>query len=187
MNQEPFFSCSLVSTSLKTFPSPSLAWLEHSFAVVFILVEYHKEVLESGEGSIYKGGDTVVGGVGLGLKGDDKVLGLELKVASKVVYHGGGWLLAGYYNTLLESLNLTAPPLQRDPSCLEGDVRFVELFEYEIGDFSEEEIEEEEDVVEVEELGLEYFNKFLTRNELAYHKYLLYDPIHLALGDAQSS
>ncbi|GKC37391.1 hypothetical protein Tco_1049775 [Tanacetum coccineum] len=63
--------------------------------------------------------------------------------------------LAGYYNTLLESLNLTAPPLQKDPFCLEGDVRFVELFEYEIRDFSEEEIEEEEDVVEVEELSLE--------------------------------
>nr|GEU55333.1 hypothetical protein [Tanacetum cinerariifolium] len=50
-------------------------------------------------------------------------------------------------NTLLESLNLTASPLERDPSCLEGDVGFVELFkEYEIGNFSEEEI------VEVEEL-----------------------------------
>ncbi|GJW54765.1 zinc knuckle CX2CX4HX4C containing protein [Tanacetum coccineum] len=55
----------------------------------------HREVLESGEGSIYKGGDKVVGGVGLGLKGDDKVLGLELKGASKVVHHGGGWFL-GY-------------------------------------------------------------------------------------------
>ncbi|GKE34951.1 hypothetical protein Tco_1454273, partial [Tanacetum coccineum] len=42
-----------------------------------------------------QGGDKVVGGVGLGLKGSDKVLGLELKGASKVVHHGGGWLL-GY-------------------------------------------------------------------------------------------
>ncbi|GKA58877.1 hypothetical protein Tco_0758190 [Tanacetum coccineum] len=43
-------------------------------------------------------------------------------------------------DALLESLNLTALPLERD---LKGDVKFVELFkEYEIGDFSDEEIEE---------------------------------------------
>ncbi|GKB08392.1 hypothetical protein Tco_0836676 [Tanacetum coccineum] len=55
-------------------------------------------------------------------------------------------------NTLLESLKLTAPPLERDPSCLEGDVEFVELFKkYESGDFREEEIDEEEDVVELKE------------------------------------
>ncbi|GJW12594.1 hypothetical protein Tco_1578421 [Tanacetum coccineum] len=82
-------------------------------------------------------------------------------------------------NTLLESLNLTTLPFKRDPSCLEGDIRFVELFKnYEIGDFSEEEKEEEEDIVE-EELGVEYLDKFLTRNELAYHKYLLCDPVPL--------
>ncbi|GKC39388.1 hypothetical protein Tco_1051772 [Tanacetum coccineum] len=70
---------------------------------------------------------------------------------------------------LLEFLNATAPPLKRDSSYLEGDVGFVELFkEYEIGYFSEEEIEEE--VVEVEELGVEYFDKYPTRDELAYHK-----------------
>ncbi|GKE57767.1 hypothetical protein Tco_1496952, partial [Tanacetum coccineum] len=40
-----------------------------------------------------QGGDKVVGGVGLRLKGDDKVLGLKLKGASKVVHHGGGCLL----------------------------------------------------------------------------------------------
>ncbi|GKC90467.1 hypothetical protein Tco_1151116 [Tanacetum coccineum] len=56
-------------------------------------------------------------------------------------------------NTLLESLKLTAPPLERDPSCLEEDVEFVELFKkYEIGDFREEEIKEEEDVVELKEV-----------------------------------
>ncbi|GJT21879.1 hypothetical protein Tco_0891816 [Tanacetum coccineum] len=72
---------------------------------------------------------------------------------------------------LLESLNLTAPPLERDFSYLEGDIRFVKLFkEYEIGDLSEEETEEEEEVVEVEELGVEYFDKFMTKDELAYHK-----------------
>ncbi|GJS33171.1 hypothetical protein Tco_0531553 [Tanacetum coccineum] len=80
------------------------------------------------------------------------------------------------FHTLLESLNLTAPPLEREPSCLEGDVGFVELFkEYEIGDVSKEEIREEE-VEEKEELGVEYFDKFPTRDKLAYHKYLLRDP-----------
>ncbi|GJX42748.1 hypothetical protein Tco_0257738 [Tanacetum coccineum] len=44
---------------------------------------------------------------------------------------------------------------------------------YEFGDFSKEEIEEDDDVVEVEELGFEYFDKFPTRNELAYHKYIM--------------
>ncbi|GJY35317.1 hypothetical protein Tco_0420695 [Tanacetum coccineum] len=52
-------------------------------------------------------------------------------------------------DALLESLNLTALPLERD---LKGDVKFVELFkEYDIGDFSDEEIEEGEIVEEKEE------------------------------------
>ncbi|GJS37268.1 hypothetical protein Tco_0535650 [Tanacetum coccineum] len=72
-------------------------------------------------------------------------------------------------NALLESLNLTTPPLERDFFYLEGGVRFVELFkEYEIGDLSEGEIEEEE-VVEVEKVGVEYFDEFPTKEELAYH------------------
>ncbi|GKA58686.1 hypothetical protein Tco_0757999 [Tanacetum coccineum] len=58
-------------------------------------------------------------------------------------------------NALLESLNLTTPPLERDFFYLEGGVRFVELFkEYEIGDLSEGEIEEEE-VMEVEKVAFE--------------------------------
>ncbi|GKA01032.1 hypothetical protein Tco_0673697 [Tanacetum coccineum] len=46
--------------------------------------------------------------------------------------------------------------------------------EYDIflGDFSEEELEEDNDVLEEEELGVKYFDKFPTRNELAYHKQL---------------
>ncbi|GJS02501.1 hypothetical protein Tco_0319009 [Tanacetum coccineum] len=67
------------------------------------------------------------------------------------------------FNTLLESMNLAAPPLEKKPSCLE-DVGSVKLFkEYEIRDVREEEIEEEEEVVEVVEVGVEYFDKFLTR------------------------
>ncbi|GKD54203.1 hypothetical protein Tco_1287590, partial [Tanacetum coccineum] len=55
------------------------------------------------------------------------------------------------FNTLLESLNLDAPPLDREPSCLKGEVGFVVLFkEYETGDVKEEEIKEEEEVVEEE-------------------------------------
>ncbi|GJW92766.1 hypothetical protein Tco_0172438, partial [Tanacetum coccineum] len=81
------------------------------------------------------------------------------------------------FNTLLESLNLVIPPLDREYSCLEREVGFVELFkEYEIGDVRWEENEEEEEVVEVEELGVEYFDKFPTKDELAYHKYLFHDP-----------
>nr|GEY96005.1 reverse transcriptase domain-containing protein [Tanacetum cinerariifolium] len=80
------------------------------------------------------------------------------------------------FHTLLKSLDLAALPLRREPSFLKGDVGFVELFlEYEIKDISEEEIEEEE-VVEVDELGVEHFDKFSTRDELAYHLHLLRDP-----------
>nr|GFC20409.1 hypothetical protein [Tanacetum cinerariifolium] len=52
--------------------------------------------------------------------------------------------------------------------------------EYETRNISEEvkaEIEEEdEEAVEVEELGVEYFDKFPNIYELAYYKYLLHDP-----------
>ncbi|GJV20010.1 putative reverse transcriptase domain-containing protein [Tanacetum coccineum] len=52
------------------------------------------------------------------------------------------------------------------------DVGFVEFFkEYEIGNIREEEIEEEEEVVKVEELGIEYFDKFSTRDELSYQPF----------------
>ncbi|GKD42290.1 hypothetical protein Tco_1266935 [Tanacetum coccineum] len=40
-------------------------------------------------------------------------------------------------------------------------------------DSSEEELEVDEDVITGGELGVEYFDKFLTRSELAYHKYLM--------------
>ncbi|GJS22154.1 hypothetical protein Tco_0450786 [Tanacetum coccineum] len=76
------------------------------------------------------------------------------------------------FNTLLESLNLVDPPLNR-PSCLEGEVGFDELFkEYEIGDVSEEEIVGDE-------LGVEYFDKFPTRDELGYHNQVKENKIDL--------
>nr|GEY24622.1 hypothetical protein [Tanacetum cinerariifolium] len=59
-------------------------------------------------------------------------------------------------NVLPESLNLTAPPFERDCFYLEGDVRFVELFKgYEIGDLSKGETKEEDEVVEVEKVILD--------------------------------
>ncbi|GJY31330.1 hypothetical protein Tco_0414825 [Tanacetum coccineum] len=52
---------------------------------------------------------------------------------------------------------------------------FVELInKY---DPSEEELEEDDNVVVGEELGVECFDKFPTRSELAFHKYLMYAPI----------
>ncbi|GKC93957.1 hypothetical protein Tco_1159399 [Tanacetum coccineum] len=67
------------------------------------------------------------------------------------------------FNILLESLNLVASLLDRDPSCLEGEIGLVQLFkEYEIEDVRKEkekeledgDPEEEEEVVEVEELSI---------------------------------
>ncbi|GJR10053.1 hypothetical protein Tco_0792705 [Tanacetum coccineum] len=53
---------------------------------------------------------------------------------------------------------------------------FVELIKKYDG-FSEEELEEDDNVITGEELGAEYFDKFLTRSELVYHKYLMCAPI----------
>ncbi|GJX34777.1 hypothetical protein Tco_0246334 [Tanacetum coccineum] len=73
------------------------------------------------------------------------------------------------FNTLLESLNLAAPPLEREHSCLERYVGFVKLFkEFEIRDVRDEEIEEEEVVVEVEELGnFTYIMNFLIVEDIS--------------------
>ncbi|GJV69083.1 hypothetical protein Tco_1484592 [Tanacetum coccineum] len=53
-------------------------------------------------------------------------------------------------NKLLEVLDIVVPPLTSGPSCLEGEVGFVELFKkYKIRDVrieNQEEIEEEEEV-----------------------------------------
>ncbi|GKC73658.1 hypothetical protein Tco_1119541 [Tanacetum coccineum] len=53
---------------------------------------------------------------------------------------------------------------------------FVELIK-KYDDSSEEELEEEDNVVMGEELRVEYFDKFPTKSELAYHKYLMCAPI----------
>ncbi|GJS13152.1 hypothetical protein Tco_0407624 [Tanacetum coccineum] len=87
----------------------------------------------------------------------------------------------------MENVNPSSPtsPISRRVQELNKlleprEVGLVELFkEYEIGDVGEEkveELEEEEEEMEVEELGIEYFDKFPTKDELAYHKYLLHNP-----------
>ncbi|GJR23126.1 retrotransposon ORF1 [Tanacetum coccineum] len=52
---------------------------------------------------------------------------------------------------------------------------FVEIIK-KYNDSSEEELEEDESAV-TGELGIEYFDRFLTRSELAYHMYLMCAPI----------
>ncbi|GJX31869.1 hypothetical protein Tco_0241724 [Tanacetum coccineum] len=56
------------------------------------------------------------------------------------------------------------------------DVMFVELIK-KYDDSSEEGLEVNENAVTEEELGVEYFDRFPTRSELAYHKYLVCAPI----------
>ncbi|GJT07772.1 hypothetical protein Tco_0842234 [Tanacetum coccineum] len=67
------------------------------------------------------------------------------------------------------------PPSPLDPTILlitkkedDGDIMFIEIIKkYE--DSHEEELEEDENTM-AGEMGVEYFDIFLTRSELAYHK-----------------
>nr|GFB01825.1 hypothetical protein [Tanacetum cinerariifolium] len=62
--------------------------------------------------------------------------------------------------------------LDYEPSYLKGKPKAVMLFrEDDLEEEIKEEFEEEE-----EEDGLEYFNTFLTGEELKYHEYLLKNP-----------
>ncbi|GKC13028.1 hypothetical protein Tco_1009810 [Tanacetum coccineum] len=77
-----------------------------------------------------------------------------------------------------DDLEYTNPPSPPDPSISliikkinDGDVMFVELIK-KYDDFSEEELGLDENVATREELGIEYFDRFLTRSELTYHMYL---------------
>ncbi|GKE29409.1 hypothetical protein Tco_1444793, partial [Tanacetum coccineum] len=74
-------------------------------------------------------------------------------------------------NSLLESSNLVLPSSNTQFICTKEnseDTMFVEIIK-KCDDSSEEELEVDEDVVTGGELGVEYFDKFLTRSELAYH------------------
>nr|GEY91165.1 MAK10-like protein [Tanacetum cinerariifolium] len=61
------------------------------------------------------------------------------------------------------------------PKSPNEDIMFVEII-IKYDDSSEEELEEDGSTV-TRELGVEYFDRFPTRSELAYHKYLMYAPI----------
>ncbi|GJS10494.1 hypothetical protein Tco_0367290 [Tanacetum coccineum] len=81
-------------------------------------------------------------------------------------------------NLFLESLNLVPPLSDTEFVCAkenDGDVMFIEIIKN-YGDSSEEELGEDESVV-TGELEVEYFDIFLTRSELTYHKYLMCAPI----------
>ncbi|GKB69636.1 hypothetical protein Tco_0931048 [Tanacetum coccineum] len=81
----------------------------------------------------------------------------------------------------LENIN-TNPPSPPDPSISfitrkenDEDVMFIELIK-KYDESCEEELGEDESKV-TGELEVEYFDRFLTRSELAYHKYLMCGPI----------
>ncbi|GJT45550.1 hypothetical protein Tco_0954265 [Tanacetum coccineum] len=79
-------------------------------------------------------------------------------------------------NSFLESLNFVPPSSNTQFICTkenDEDVMFVELIK-KYDDSSEEELGVDGNVAIGEELGVEYFDRFPTRSELAYHKYLMY-------------
>ncbi|GKB16534.1 ADP-ribosylation factor-like protein 5 [Tanacetum coccineum] len=75
---------------------------------------------------------------------------------------------------IVDTLTKGLPPkafkqhVPRLPSCLEGDLGLVQLFKDSERWNVREKVEEENKGRE--ELGVEYFDKFLTKDELAYHK-----------------
>ncbi|GJT45115.1 hypothetical protein Tco_0953830 [Tanacetum coccineum] len=78
-------------------------------------------------------------------------------------------------NSLLESLNLVPSSSSSKNVCKkekDSDVMLIKLIK-KYDDSSEEALEKDNDVGGEEELGVEYFDKFSTRTELAYHKYLM--------------
>ncbi|GJZ81700.1 hypothetical protein Tco_0646694 [Tanacetum coccineum] len=77
-------------------------------------------------------------------------------------------------NSFLESLNLVPPSSNTQFVCTkenDGDIMFVEIIK-KYDDSSEEELEEDGSAV-TGELGVEYFDRFPTRSEIAYHKTLI--------------
>ncbi|GKC08325.1 MAK10-like protein [Tanacetum coccineum] len=77
------------------------------------------------------------------------------------------------FNSFFESLGLVPQSSDTEVVCTKGDdgeVMFIELIRKN-DDSSEGEPEEEGSTI-TKEVGAEYFDIFLTRSELAYHKYL---------------
>ncbi|GJW25309.1 zf-CCHC domain-containing protein [Tanacetum coccineum] len=80
-------------------------------------------------------------------------------------------------NKLLESLKLVVPPTISEPSCLEGELGLKRLFKEMKNEDVEKEVEKEiTEEKEGEEICVDCFDKFPTKDGLAYHKYLLHDP-----------
>ncbi|GJT85843.1 hypothetical protein Tco_1067560 [Tanacetum coccineum] len=78
-------------------------------------------------------------------------------------------------NSFLESLNLVPLSSNTQFICIkenDGDIMFIDLIK-KYDDSSEGELGEDDNVITVEELGVEYFDRFPTTSELAYHKYLM--------------
>ncbi|GJX78298.1 hypothetical protein Tco_0325109 [Tanacetum coccineum] len=77
-------------------------------------------------------------------------------------------------NSFLESFSLVPQSPDTKFVCIkkdDGDVMFIEIIKKYI-DSREEELEEDENMM-TGEMGVEYFDIFFTRSELAYHKYLM--------------
>ncbi|GJT94366.1 MAK10-like protein [Tanacetum coccineum] len=83
-------------------------------------------------------------------------------------------------NSFFESLGLVPQSSDTEVICIKGDdgeVMFIEIIRK--NDDSHEEGPEEEGSTTTEGVGVEYFDIFPTRIELAYHKYLMCGPIPL--------
>ncbi|GJY41007.1 MAK10-like protein [Tanacetum coccineum] len=81
-------------------------------------------------------------------------------------------------NSFFESLRLVPQSSDTEVVCTKGDdgeVMFIEIIRK--NDDSREEGPEEEGSTTTEGVGVEYFDIFPTRSELAYHKYLMCGPI----------
>ncbi|GJX86746.1 MAK10-like protein [Tanacetum coccineum] len=84
------------------------------------------------------------------------------------------------FNSFFKSPGLVPQSSDTEVVCTKGDdgeVMFIEIIRK--NDDSREDGPEEEGNITTEGVGVEYFDMFPTRNELAYHKYLMYGPIHL--------
>ncbi|GJX19340.1 hypothetical protein Tco_0222017 [Tanacetum coccineum] len=84
------------------------------------------------------------------------------------------------FNSFFKSLGLVPQSSHTEVVCTKGDdgeVMFIEIIRK--NDDSREDGPEEEGNITTEGVGVEHFDMFPTRNELAYHKYLVYGLIPL--------
>ncbi|GKC69984.1 hypothetical protein Tco_1115867 [Tanacetum coccineum] len=82
------------------------------------------------------------------------------------------------FNSFFELLRLVPQSSDTEVFCTkggDGEVMFIKLIRK--NDDSNEEEPDEEESTTTEGVGAEYFDIFLTRSELAYHKYLMCSPI----------